>query len=160
MSIHQPKLISSIEGLGINTTKQMNFLSDTIGIGTEVWGNLEKPWREGDTIIAEPGYKWLTRWEVGKPYVVNKFYDEVGKHIGTYCDVARPVRRIDGGFEFDDLYLDVWQAAGKDPAILDEDELAEALLAGYVTIKEAEEAKLTATKLVQMLIDKDSIFEF
>ena|ERR1700683_1492648 len=97
MSLHRPKLISSIEGLGLNTTKSMRYKSKAVAIGTEVWNELEKPWQEGDIVIARPGYKWVTRWEVGKPYIINKFYDDKGMLVAIYCDVSRPVRLIEGG---------------------------------------------------------------
>lgn len=55
MPIHRPKLISSVEGLGPNTTKSMKYISSTVAIGTEVWNELQEPWKEDDTIIALPG---------------------------------------------------------------------------------------------------------
>lgn len=160
MSLHRPKLISSIEGLGLNTTKSMKYRSKTVAIGTEVWNELEKPWQEGEIVIARPGYKWVTRWEAGKPYIINKFYDVTGNLIGTYCDVARPVRLIESGFEFDDLYLDVWQAEGKPISILDEDELQEALGAGFITKSEADEAQRVAEELVELLKQDSEILQF
>ncbi|HSX28432.1 MAG TPA: DUF402 domain-containing protein [Candidatus Saccharimonadales bacterium] len=151
MSTHAPKHISSTQGLGLNTTKTMKFLSDNLGIGTEVWNELEEPWQEGDVVIAEPGYKWVTKWETGKPYIINKFHNASGQLVGVYCDVARPIRLTKDGFEFDDLYLDVWQIPGKDPIILDEDELEAALEAGYISADEAAEARRIALFLVKEL---------
>ncbi len=160
MPIHRPKLISSIEGLGLNTTKSMRYISKTIAIGTEVWNELQEPWQEGDTIIALPAYKWVTRWEAGKPYIINKFYDDANHLVGIYCDVARPVRQIEGGFEFDDLYLDVWWATGKPISVLDEDELQEALGAGYITTNEAVEAHRVAKELIELLKQQSEILQF
>jgi len=160
MSIHRPKLISSLEGLGLNTSKSMKYRSKTVAIGTEIWNELEKPWQEGDTIIAREGYSWVTRWEAGKPYIISKFYDAAGNLIGTYCDVARPVRVIEGGFEFDDLYLDVWLATGKSISILDEDELQDAVRAAYITVREAENAQRVAEELVDLLKQDSEILEF
>lgn len=160
MSLHRPRLISSIEGLGLNTAKSMEYKSKTVAIGTEVWNELEKPWKEGDTIIARPGYKWVTRWEAEKPYIINKFYDDSDNLIGIYCDVARPIRLIEGGFEFDDLYLDVWQATGEPIKILDEDELQDALQAGYITMSEADEAQRVAEELVKLLKQESEVLHF
>lgn len=135
-------------------------MSDTLAIGTEVWNELDEAWKEGDTVIARTGYKWVTRWEVGKPYVINKFYDDVDSLIGIYCDVTRPVRLIDGGFEFDDLYLDVWEVAGKSIVILDEDELENALRADYITADETDEARRISQELVVLLKNGSYILQF
>jgi predicted RNA-binding protein associated with RNAse of E/G family len=151
MAIHPPKTISSQAGLGLNTIKELRFVTDTLAIGTETWGDTETPWAEGETVIGKAGYTWVTRWETGKPYVITKFCDETGKTVGIYCDVARPVRRKGNGFEFDDLYLDVWQVPGSAAVILDEDELQEALGAGHVSPREAEDAYATARELLGII---------
>lgn len=160
MSLHRPKLISSVAGIGLNTTKSMKYISKTLAIGTEIWNTLETPWKQDDTIIAEEGYKWVTRWGVGKPYTINKFYDNNGKLIGIYCDVARPVQPIIGGFEFYDLYLDVWQVAGQPIRVLDEEELQDALEAGYITTLEAHNAQIVAIGLVTLLEEGSKILQF
>jgi predicted RNA-binding protein associated with RNAse of E/G family len=58
---------------------------------------------------------------------------------------------VDGGFEYDDLYLDVWQVPGHQPELLDEDELEEAVAAGYVTKGDAAEARRVAKQVMQTL---------
>ena len=148
MSIHQPKNISSTEGLGINTTKSMRRINESVSIGTEVWNDMKEPWVEGRTVIAKPGYIWTTKWETGKPYIITKFQDAAANLIAVYCDVARPIEERSGGFSFVDLYLDVWQVAGQDPVILDEDELKQAVIAGYITEDEAHGAKIVAEALI------------
>lgn len=94
---------------------------------------MDEPWCEGPTVIARTDYTWTTKWEVGKPYIITKFQDADSNFIAVYCDVARHVEAIDDSFAFVDLYLDVWQIPGQDPIILDEDELREAVDAGYVS---------------------------
>ena len=148
MTLHPPRYISSIEGLGVGTTKSMRHISERVSIGTEVWNNMEEPWKEGATVIAEPGYIWTTKWELGKPYIITKFQDAAANLIAIYCDVARPVQAIEGGFSFVDLYLDVWQIPGKEPKILDEDELEQAVEASYISPEEADEARRIANDLV------------
>lgn len=153
MSLHPPKHISSTEGLGLNTQKSLEHLSDTVAIGTEGWGALETPWQQDDVIIALPGYIWRTRWEVGKPYVITKFLNQDGNLVGVYCDICRPVTKTDEGFAFDDLYLDVWQVPGKAPALLDEDELEEAVAAGYISTEEARQAHENASTVIKLFLD-------
>lgn len=103
-------------------------------------GKPEQPWVESGVTIADESYRWVTEWEAGRPYIITKFLNEVGELGGVYCDISRPVKRVDGGFTFVDMYLDVWLVPGQEPVILDEDELKEAVEAGYVTQTEADQA--------------------
>lgn len=160
MTLHPPRRISSIEGLGLNTTKIMRRINDSVSIGTEIWNELNEPWKESDTIIALPGYKWVTKWEVGKPYVITKFLDEKNNLIAVYCDVSRPVSEIKGGFEFIDLYLDVFQLPGQKPVLLDEDELNEAVSAKCITPEEATEARQIANSLMLNLTTDPGFLKF
>lgn len=43
----------------------------------------------------------------------------------------------DSIFSFEDLYLDVWQQAGKEAVLLDEDELQAAVECGHIDAGEA-----------------------
>ncbi len=160
MNLHPPKRISSTEGLGLNTTKKLDWVSETIAYGTEIWGKLEKPWRQDETIIALPGYVWRTRWEVGKSYIINKYLDNNGKLVGIYCDICRPVEKNENGLAFDDLYLDVWQLPGQDPVILDEDELEEAISTGYINSEEADIARQNAEYVKQLLLTNTELLNF
>lgn len=137
MTIHKPKRIRSKAGLGVDTQKSMDFISDTVGIGTEVWGSMGEPWKEGGTTIAREGYIWRTKWQVGSNYIITKFYDASRNLVGVYCDICREVERDGKGFAFDDMYLDVWYVPGQKPAILDVDELQEAVKLHYVAESEA-----------------------
>lgn len=151
MAIHPPKRISTSQGLGVNTTKSLRYLSPTVAVGTEFWNDLDTPWQEGDAIIARPGYTWVTFWQAGKPYIITKFLDEHGQLVGVYCDISRPVEVVEDGFVFEDLYLDVWQPVGGKPVILDADELDESVKAGYITPEEAARAAEVAGKLLKEL---------
>ena len=144
----------------MGTTKQMRYLDKGLAIGTETWNELDKPWSEGDVIIALPGYKWVTKWEVGKPYIINKFFDNNNVLVGIYCDICRPVEIDKDGFRFDDLYLDVWHALGTTPVVLDEDELKEAVEVGYLTNEEATETRLVAQKVISCLQDDPNFLNF
>lgn len=131
----------------------MQRVNDSVSIGTEIWNEMEEPWRQGSTIIAKPGYIWTTKWELDKPYIITRFQDVASNLIAVYCDVSRPVRATDDGFSFIDLYLDVWQLPGEEPIILDEDELSEAVKANYISHDEAEIAQRIARELVASLKD-------
>jgi predicted RNA-binding protein associated with RNAse of E/G family len=154
MSLHKPKLESSHAGLGLpNTTRTMNYLDQNTGILTEIWNDMSEPWAEGETVIARPGWRWVSKWQVGKPYNIVKFFTETGKLVGVYVDVCEPVKRTANGFEFLDLYLDIWTEADKTPVLLDENELTDALEAGYITPHQAQKARLVASQVMEMLKD-------
>lgn len=160
MTLHPPKRISSIEGLGFNTVKKLDWIDDKLAYGSEVWSDLDKPWRQDDVTIALPGYLWKTRWELGKPFIITKYLDDQGQLVGVYCDICRPVEKIGNGFEFDDLYLDVWQIPGSAPVILDEEELDDAIKAGYLTKDEATIARQYAEEVKQLLLTKSELLNF
>lgn len=160
MSLHPPKRISSGEGLGLNTKKKLDFVNETLAFGTETWGDLEKPWQQDDTIIALPGFVWRTRWEVGKPYIINKYLNERGELVGIYCDICRPVEKEGDGFAFDDLYLDVWQIPGEEPTILDEDELVESVRAGFLSEEEANTTREIAVQIKELLLTRPDLLNF
>lgn len=160
MTLHPPKYITSIAGLGTNTTKTMERISDTVSIGTETWNEMSVPWREGGTIIARPGFKWVTKWEIDKPYILTKFLDANANLVGVYCDISRPVKVIKNGFSFVDLYLDIWKPAGEMPIVLDENELKEAVELGYITSEEAQIAREIAAKIMTDLVSDADILDF
>lgn len=160
MAIHKPKRIRSSDGLGLNTTKRMELLSDTVGIGTELWGPLDEDWAESGTVIAREGYLWRTKWRVGNNYIITKFYDTNRNLVGVYCDICRPVERYGKGFVFDDLYLDVWYVPGRTPVILDIDELQEAVKLHYVAESEARYAYGVVRGLVDRLNTGEEDLDF
>lgn len=160
MHIHPPRRISSVEGLGVNTTKQLEWSNDSLAFGTETWGEMDAPWQQDETVIALPGYIWRTRWEVGKPYIINKYLDNNGELVGIYCDIGRPVEKIESGLAFDDLYLDVWQVPGNAPTILDEDELTEAIKVGYISSEEAVTARQYAEEVKRLLLTQIDLLNF
>ena len=152
MTIHPPKLISSIVGLGLpGNTKSIEYLRDGSAISTETCNSVAEPWKQGNMVIALHGYQWITKWEAGKPYIVNKFFNREGGLVGIYYDVSRPVRKIPGGFEFDDLYLDVWCLAANKIELLDEDELEAAVIAKYISPEEADTARGVAGQIVDLI---------
>ena len=154
MPIHKPKRESTKAGLGLpNTTKRFERTAKNRGKLTEVWNEMpDGAWHQGDLTIAEPGYTWISDWEAGRPYVVVRFYDLTMRLIGTYIDITKPVRAVDGGFEYDDLYLDVWFVPGRAPELLDENELVEALAAKYISRALAKQARIVARNVMRMVV--------
>jgi len=155
--IHSPKHVLSVNGKGLpNTLKVVKPLSSTSMLLEETWQDMEKPWNQGEIITAKPGYKWISKWEEGKNYVIDKVIDEKGNLVAIYCDICAPVKKIAEGYEFEDWYLDVWQPVNQKPQLLDEDELEAALKSGYLTQEQVSIARKTAEYLLNYL-EKNSI---
>jgi predicted RNA-binding protein associated with RNAse of E/G family len=151
MFMHAPKVISSQQGLGLNTDMVIEYVSDDLAVTAEIWKENIEPWRESGTIIAQKGYKWVTRWETGRPYIITKIYDDSANLVGIYCDISNQVLRVNNGFECRHMYLDVWQTPGLSPIVLDENELLDALDAHYITELDAGEAINAAIVVVNIL---------
>jgi len=161
MSIHPPSFESSVVGLGPETKKSMKFLEDGSGIGIEDWGNLTSPWKIGDTIIANLDFRWITHWVPGQEYVITQFFTPDQQRVGTYCDITRPVQRIERGFTYEDIYLDVWRREGDRPEILDEHELEMGVQEKFITVQEAHRARMIAQHLlIELSSDTSSILSF
>lgn len=160
--IHKPKTVNTQEGCALpSATKKYKKFANGDIILTEVWNAMSEDWKEGSTIIARPGYKWVSKWQLGKPYVIVKFYNDNDDLIGTYCDVCHPITKNKDGLEYKDLYLDVWCINGQvEPKILDEDELQEALENNYVSEKDVQFAYNVAKELIDKIKNKSLELQF
>jgi predicted RNA-binding protein associated with RNAse of E/G family len=99
-------------------------------------------------VILEPGAPvvWLTypdRW-----YDIGRFHLRDGTFTGWYANVLTPVRMEGDRWETTDLFLDVWlPASGRGVQLLDVEEFAQALQAGWLEEETAERARATAASL-------------
>src|SRR3989304_8493987 len=105
---HKPKFIKSNQAYGPKTNSLTSQdVSESICNVTEVWnGLLKSPWKIGDVVIAQDKYKWITKWEKGKNYLITKFINENGELIGYYYDISSRIQKIDDHFQAYDWYLD------------------------------------------------------
>lgn len=150
--LHPPKKLISSIGLGLTDLgNNSDYVSSNIIITTKIWEKLEKPWTQDETIIAQENYKWVTRWELNKPYLLTKIYNDSKELVGIYCDICSPIQREGISFVCYDWYLDVWQPKDSSPVLLDEDELEQAVQNKYLTDKEAQQAKAAAIFLKETL---------
>jgi predicted RNA-binding protein associated with RNAse of E/G family len=121
-------------------------------VTTEVWNEIGEAWRAQEGFVfADTGYKWVTKWEEGKNHTVTEFIDATGKLVGAYFDIGSTVTKTPSGFEYDDWYLDVFQPAGERPVLLDENEMEQAVQAGFLTEEQAEIARREADRLIRQL---------
>ena len=73
----------------------------------------------------------------GDPFSVLLFHHEDGSFRGWYVNLERPQQRQALGFDFEDELLDIWVEPGKEPELLDEDELDEAVQRGLFSAERA-----------------------
>jgi predicted RNA-binding protein associated with RNAse of E/G family len=106
-------------------------------------------------LIADKGFVaiWFiyrNRW-----YDVGKFYDKSKNWIGYYCDILRPVRKLLNKpartTVLTDLFLDLWVSIDGRYAVLDEDELNQALLKHEVSVSLARQARTRMKALVRQV---------
>jgi predicted RNA-binding protein associated with RNAse of E/G family len=114
---------------------------------------VKNPRREFGKVVVANGY--LAVWFIfrGKWYDVGKFYDRKGKFIGYYCDIIRPVARLLSGPSktslITDLFLDLWISREGRCVVLDEDDLARALLKHTISVSLAKRARRELRNLIQ-----------
>ncbi len=82
-------------------------------------------------------------------YDVGRFHTREGMFTGIYANVLTPVKFISPTeWHTTDLFVDVWLDMDGGARILDEDELQEAVVRGWIDRATAEKAQSTAFKLV------------
>ena len=139
----------------------------------EIKQHLNKPnERYVCTLLArEPGRVWLgyavgRDWEFagvripsgsttvgeyvsGRPYVAWVFVGADGEPLGCLVHACEGLTIAADRVEYTDLILDVWAEPGAAPRVLDEDELAEAVLNGTATEEQAERARRAVAEVIE-----------
>ena len=87
----------------------------------------------GRICIADAGHSWVQVTCQGQPYWLTAMFDGQDRCLQIYFDIARPPCFDDPDDPtFEDLYLDVVLTSGLDIAVLDREELDEALKSGEI----------------------------
>ena len=87
----------------------------------------------GRICIADAGHSWVQVTCQGQPYWLTAMFDGQDRFLQIYFDIARPPCFDDPDDPtFEDLYLDVVLTSGLDIAVLDREELDEALKSGEI----------------------------
>ena len=106
---------------------------------------VDHPVRVSGDIIADSGY--LSIWFVYKNrwYDVGKFYDRRRRWVGYYCDIIKPLKKLlatpSRTMTVTDLFLDLWMAKDGQVFVLDEEELANALVNHVISRRLAHDAR-------------------
>ncbi len=85
----------------------------------------------------------------GRSYEVGSIYDADGRFVGHYTNFVQPPKPETAVWHLTDLFLDVWQAPGQPPRLLDEDELAEAAKNGWVGSEDVARTRAEAAAVLR-----------
>lgn len=111
---------------------------------------LARPMRTADgRVMLERGSRAVWFTFPGAWHDIGRFHRADGTFTGYYANILTPPR-IDGNvWHTTDLFLDVWLPDGGEPALLDEDELDEALEDAHIDRDTANRARAEARALLQ-----------
>jgi predicted RNA-binding protein associated with RNAse of E/G family len=111
---------------------------------------LPAPLRAGGEVILDPGAPALWFTFPGVPHDIGRFHRADGSFTGWYANLLTPVVIEPGHvWRTTDLRLDVWLPEGAaHPLLLDEDELAEAVDAGWIDPAHAALARDEAVRIM------------
>jgi predicted RNA-binding protein associated with RNAse of E/G family len=108
---------------------------------------ITRPMEIQGTVVLEPGSPIVWFTYPGRWYDVGRFHRADGTFTGFYANILTPVD-IDGlSWTTTDLCLDVWMSADGSVDVLDEDEFAAAVDAGWIDSSTAAIARETAETL-------------
>lgn len=106
----------------------------------------------GRICIADAGHSWVQVACQGQPYWLTAMFDGQDRFLQIYFDIARPPCFDDPDDPtFEDLYLDVVLTSGLDIAVLDREELDEALKTGEIDRETCDFALAACEKLLLWL---------
>lgn len=111
---------------------------------------LARPVFAAGNVILEPEAPvvWFTFEDAW--HDVGRFHTAAGTFTGYYANLLTPVKfRAPLVWETTDLFLDLWLAADGPAMLLDEDELAEAVVAGWVDEAAAASVRTEADRLMR-----------
>ena len=106
----------------------------------------------GEICIADAGHTWVQVACQGQPYWLTAMFDRKDCFLQIYFDIARPPCFDDPDDPtFEDLYLDVVLTSKLELAILDQEELDEALKTGEIDRETYDFALAACEKLLVWL---------
>ena len=113
----------------------------------------------GETHITRTGYSWVQLAPEGERFWATVMFDERGRCIEAYFDIARTVSPdADGGAWFDDLLLDYVLYPDRTLLELDMDELEQARITGTISKSDYQAALEGAERLKAAIIGNEAEF--
>lgn len=105
------------------------------------------------TVLADSGFSWLQHFPRGARHTVTTMFDAMGKVVQWYIDICGGHGVDERGVPwFDDLYLDIVVTPAGQVALLDADELDQALRDGRISRRDHEAAWTEARLLMDMIV--------
>ena len=86
-----------------------------------------------------------------EPYSLWLFWSEAGEHESWYVNLELPWRRTESGFDSRDHQLDIVIRRDRTWQWKDEDELRDAVAAGLLTARDADEIRADGERVVAQL---------
>ena len=119
---------------------------------------LSSPRRLFGKVIADTGYSAIWFIYRHRGYDIGKLYDRAARHLGYYCDILKPPRKLllnsTRTTTLTDLFLDLWITPRGAHYVLDENELQNALRSGHISTVLASRARKRLTSLIR-LVEQD-----
>ncbi|MCE4629908.1 MAG: DUF402 domain-containing protein [Desulfurococcales archaeon] len=106
---------------------------------------------DGLGVEKRPGDMVKTKVRTGEWYIIHEYYTPSGSLLGVYANVNTPVEIGPSKIKYFDLYIDVVKKPGKEPEIIDAEELEKALELGLVSSSLYKQAIETAQYLKRKL---------
>ena len=110
---------------------------------------LPKPVRVGGQVVLDAGAPVVWFTFPGRWHDIGRFHLRDGSFTGIYANILTPVRMEGDRWETVDLFLDVWCGVDGRLEILDEEELAEAAMRGWVDAATVDRARAEANSLME-----------
>lgn len=108
-----------------------------------------RPLRVDGRVVLEEGSPIVWFTFPGAWHDVGRFHDATGAFTGYYANILTPARfTTPAHWQTTDLFLDVWLDARGEARLLDADEFADALVAGWIEPATAERARREAGRLL------------
>lgn len=108
---------------------------------------IEKPIVVRGATILEPGSPVVWFTYPGRWYDIGRFHLADGTFTGCYANILTPVEMDGRTWSTTDLCLDLWSPSDGEVQVLDEQEFAEAVEAGWIDTATATAARETAETL-------------
>ena len=106
-----------------------------------IWGEQPNPRGLAGDTVADSGYVWYRFWLPGEDQVVERYYDDQGRLIGTQIDVCTTLHLDERGWRAEDLILDIWISPDERVTVHNEDAFDRAVLLGELDSAQAARAE-------------------
>jgi hypothetical protein len=112
---------------------------------------LSRPLLVDGEVVLEKGAPAIWFTFPGHMHDVGRFHTAAGLFTGLYANILMPVE-IHSRREWSatDLFLDVWIGVGREPRVLDADELEHAVASGWIPAETGAAARAEATRLIAL----------